>query len=74
MAASRLQRLAAENAKLRKALAGIIPWAGELPEGPSWATPEAKNRNRAMFNKALEDACDCFPEDYNGFQEIAESN
>jgi hypothetical protein len=69
-----MNRLAAENAKLRKALAGLIPWAGESPEGPAWATSKAKQRNTAMFNKAIKDACDCFPEDYNGVREIAESN
>ncbi len=74
MSASRVNRLKAENAKLRNALAGLIPWAGESPVGPEWAADEAKRRNRAMFEKALKDACDCFPDDYNGQKEIAESN
>lgn len=57
--------LMVENQKLRDALAGLVPWAGSLPEGPDWATPEAKARNRAMFEKALDDACKCFPDDYD---------
>lgn len=51
--------------KLRSALEGLICWAGETPDGPSWATPDAKKRNREMFEKALDEACDCFPENYN---------
>lgn len=66
--------LKAENVKLRKALAGLIPWVGEPRDGPGWATPEGKARNRAMCEKALRDAYACFPEDYNGFHEVAESN
>lgn len=63
-----------ENHKLKKALADLIPWAGILPEGPDWATPEAKAKNRQAFESALEAACACFPEDYNSIQEIADSN
>jgi hypothetical protein len=74
MSNNRHDKLVSENHQLRKALAGLIPWAGELPDGPDWATPEAKSRNRAMFEVALENACNCFPPDYNGFQEMAESN
>lgn len=64
----------AENQKLRKSLADLIPWAGILPEGPSWSTPEAKATNRAMFEKAFAAACACFPDDYNSARQIAESN
>lgn len=74
MSASRLNRLKAEYGKLRRALAGVIPWVGESAEGPSWATPEAKARNRAMCERALQEACACFPDDYNGLRELAESN
>lgn len=61
--------LIAENQKLKTALAALIPWAGESPDGPDWATPEAKVRNRSMFEEALENACNCFPENYNGLNE-----
>ena len=70
----RLKRVIEENRKLRKALPGLIPWAGELPEGPSGATPDVKRSNRGAFQKAMQAACDCFPPDYNGMQEIADSN
>ena len=56
----------AENTKLKNALSRLIPWAGESPEGPTWATPQAKDKNRAMFDEALKDAHACFPENYNG--------
>jgi len=69
-----LQDIAAENQKLKNALAALIPWAGEPPDGPDWAAPEAKARNRAMFEKALDDACNCFPDDYSDARRIAESN
>jgi hypothetical protein len=49
-----------DNVKLKDALSGLIPWAGELPSGPRWATQEAKERNREMFSIALENACACF--------------
>jgi hypothetical protein len=52
----REQKLQAEIDRLRRALEALIPWAGLAPEGPSWATPEAKQRNREMFNKAIADA------------------
>ena len=52
----------ADNQKLKNALAALIPWAGEPPEGPAWATPEARARNRAMFEKAFSNECGCFPE------------
>jgi hypothetical protein len=68
------QKLQAEVHRLRSALAGLIPWAGLSPEGPAWATPEAKQRNRQMFEKAFDDACECFPEGYNGLDEMVRSN
>ena len=71
---NKIEILAAENRKLKKALADLIPWAGIIPDGPLWATPEAKDRNRKMFADALEAACACFPENYNSLQEIADSN
>jgi hypothetical protein len=74
MPAKRDNPLAVENRKLRKALAGLIPWAGSLPEGPEWATAEAKQRNRAMFEKAIAEAFDCFPEDYDNLSEVTEAN
>jgi hypothetical protein len=46
-----------EIERLRTALANLIPWVGELAEGPAWATDEAKVRNRYMCGKALDDAC-----------------
>ena len=51
-----------ENAKLKAALARLNPWAGESRDGPDWATPEAKTRNRAKFEHALNAACECFPD------------
>ena len=60
----RVKRLCAENQKLKKALAGLIPWAGERTEGPTCATPEGKARNRVMCEKAIAEACECFPDDY----------
>lgn len=53
--------------KFESALCGLIPWAGERPDGPPWAAPEAKARNREQFETAFRNACACFPEDYNGF-------
>lgn len=61
----KFQNIMAENQKLTNALAALIPWAEKSPEGPDWVTPEAKARNRAMCEKALSDACKCFPDDYN---------
>ena len=63
--------LAAENKKLRRALSRLICWAGCSPDGAPWATPEAKQRNREMFEKALMDANECFPENFNGFVDEA---
>ena len=74
MRTKRTKQLIEENRKLKKALAGVIPWVGEPADGPKWATPEAKARNRAMCEEALNEACACFPEDYNGFREVIESN
>lgn len=68
------QSLIAEIYKLRRALSALICWAGESPDGPEWATPEAKARNRAMFEKALNDASECFPEGYNSLDDMIESN
>jgi len=59
-ACKEIEKLRQENAKLKDALSGLIPWAGELPSGPRWATQEAKERNREMFSIALENACACF--------------
>lgn len=53
--------LVSQNRRLRRALSALICWAGESPDGPSWATPEAKKRNRAMFEAALTAAYECFP-------------
>ncbi len=61
-AVSAQESLAAENQKLKRALLLAIPWIGENAEGPSWATPEAKQENRAMCEEAFEAATDCFPE------------
>ena len=66
--------LIAENAKLKKALEGLICWVGQQPEGPPWATDKAKTRNRQMFERAIEAACECFPENYNGFLEQLSAN
>lgn len=63
-----------EVIKLRRALAGVIPWIGKPADGPCWATPEAKARNRAMFEEAFTEACECFPEYYTGLNDLAESN
>lgn len=71
---SQISRLNAENAKLKKAIEGLICWAGDSPDGPEWATPEAKRRNREMLAKALEDAYACFPDDFDSFREIIKSN
>ena len=68
------ERLIAENRKLRRALEHLIPWAGILAEGPAWATPEAKERNYKACEKAIDDACKCFPEDYNALENIVLSN
>jgi hypothetical protein len=74
MSLARVARLKEENAKLREALAAVIPWVGEPAQGPSWATPEAKQRNKTMCEKVLNEACACFPDDYNGFRELVEAN
>lgn len=66
------KKLAEENIKLRRALAALIPWAGQAPDGPEWATPEARDKNRAMFEAALNSACSCFPPNFNSMQDIAE--
>jgi hypothetical protein len=59
-----LAALLDENKKLKLALESIICWAGESPDGPEWATPEAKQKNRAMFEAALQAACECFQDSY----------
>ncbi len=58
-----IERLTGENKKLRAALVGLIRWAGESPDGPPWATPEVKRENREAYERALEAACSCFPEE-----------
>jgi len=60
----KLSILQKENEKLKAALSALIPWAGERPDGPDWATPQAKKINREMFDRALMQAVDCFPPDY----------
>ncbi len=57
-----VEAVAAENKKLKRALLLAIPWIGQNIEGPAWATPEARWKNRAMCEEALEAAMDCFPE------------
>jgi hypothetical protein len=61
-----LDPVASQIRRLRRALADLICWAGCSPDGPDWATPEAKQRNREMFEAALQAAVECFPEDYHG--------
>jgi len=68
------KRLIDENRKLRAALEALLCAATRPIEGPSWATPEAKRRNREMYEKAVSDAFECFPEGYNGLEEMARSN
>lgn len=70
-ATAREEALKAEAAKLRKrvgelekALAALIPWAGMSPEGPSWATDDAKRQNRKACNDAITRAANMFPPDY----------
>lgn len=58
--------LVAENEKLKRSLLLAIPWIGESMEGPAWATPEAKQKNRAMCERAIEAAMACFPAPENG--------
>jgi len=59
-----------ENAKFKKAIADLIPWAGCLPDGPSWATDEASKENRRMFEDAMNFACSCFPDDFDPTTQI----
>jgi hypothetical protein len=68
------QKLRSEIIKLRRALSLLIPWAGKAASGPEWATDEAKVRNRGACEKAIEEACDCFPPDYNAIDEMTRSN
>ena len=68
------KKLLEQNKRLRSALAGLIPWAGEKPDGPGWATEDAKNRNIKMFESALNAACECFDEDHGSSRSIAASN
>ncbi len=51
-----------ENAKLKKALAGVMPFVGLPAYGASWATPEAKSRNQEMCEQAFDFASSCFPD------------
>jgi hypothetical protein len=60
-----LAALSDANRRLRAALEGLICWIGEPPDGPSWASPEAKQRNRRMFDAAMRRALDCFPTHHN---------
>lgn len=62
----KFKALLAENKKMREALEGLICWIGKSPDGPPWATPDAKRRSRQMFEEAMSRAVDCFPKDYNG--------
>lgn len=73
MPAQSVTFLAAENKKLRMALSRLIPWVGILPDGPSWATTEAKVRNREACAKALSDADECFPENFNATTDFDDS-
>ncbi len=57
-----IRTLKDENEQLRDALAALIPWAEELPVGLQWYEIEARDRHRAMRQKAIDDACHCFPE------------
>lgn len=50
-----------ENRKLKAALAKAIPWLGQSPDGPSWASDSAKARNLAMCDQAIAEAVACFP-------------
>ena len=54
--------LRSENKRLRDALSGLMPWVGCLPDGPPWATPKAKARNREMFDEAFSMAQQCLKE------------
>jgi hypothetical protein len=63
-----VELLLAENKRLKMALDRLLPWAGESPDGPPWATPEAKVRNREMFEEAFANASECFPEGHNGLR------
>ena len=45
------ERLEAINAELLAALTGIMPWTTN--NSPDWATPEAMNRNRQMYENAF---------------------
>jgi hypothetical protein len=61
--AKQIEILKAENKKLKLALLLAIPWIGEPAEGPDWATPEAKKKNRAMSDDAFEVATSFFEVD-----------
>ena len=52
--------LKAENLQLKRALLLAVPWIGECPDGPEWATPDAKARNRAMCEETFDAAAACF--------------
>jgi hypothetical protein len=56
----------AENEKLLLVLDRVIPWIGVSPDGPAWATQEAKERNRSMCEEAFMAATNCFPEFHCG--------
>ena len=67
---NRLHTLIDENARLKKALSDLIPWAGEPCEGPDWATEEAKIKNKGMCEQAIKNACALFPVNYDGNLEV----
>jgi len=46
-----VEHLRTINAELLAALTGIMPWTTN--NGPDWATPEAMNRNRRMYENAF---------------------
>ena len=51
VSASAVEEVRAINAELLAALTGIMPWTTN--NGPDWATPEAMNRNRRMYENAF---------------------
>jgi hypothetical protein len=61
------QRLSVENKRLKNALYDLLCWVDPNPEGPSWATPEARARNREMCESAVAAAYSCLPENYDRF-------
>jgi hypothetical protein len=68
-AQNQIETLKSENKKLKLALLLAIPWIGEPAEGPEWATPEAKEKNRAMSDCAFKAATSFFPNGSDEFEE-----